>query len=142
MLRSSINNLLHTQNSDIILDYKMSVFLEGVCVGERERERERERANLCSQALHKTNIHNYTSIAKPSLEHNTHTSSHRKPATSKSQCKHIATPKPKIQPFEHPKLETKILSFLTPPNPNQNPFFFQIIKLQKENQIPKPVNRP
>ena len=42
MLRSSINNLLHTQNSDIILDYKMSVFLEGVCVGERERERERE----------------------------------------------------------------------------------------------------
>ena len=31
MLRSSINNLLHSQNSDIILDYKMSVFLEGVC---------------------------------------------------------------------------------------------------------------
>ena len=32
MLRSSINNLLHTQNYDIILNYKMSVFLEGVRV--------------------------------------------------------------------------------------------------------------
>ena len=77
-------------------------------------------------------------LHKHYIKHSTHTSSHRKPKTPKFQRKNIATPKPKIQPFECPKLKTKILSFLHPQNPNQNPFFFQIIKPQNETKSPNP----
>ena len=77
-------------------------------------------------------------LHKHYIKHSTHTSSHRKPKTPKFQRKNIATPKPKIQPFERPKLKKKNPFFLTPPNPNQNPFFFQIIKLQKETKSPNP----
>ncbi|KAK4577545.1 hypothetical protein RGQ29_027890 [Quercus rubra] len=65
-------------------------------------------------------------------QHSAHTSSHRKPEAPKSQHKNIATPKPKIQPFEHPKLETKIISFLHPQTQIKIPPFSKSLNPKKK----------
>ena len=71
-------------------------------------------------------------LHKHYIKHITHTSNHRKPEAQKSQHKNIAISKPKIQHFEHPKLETKILSFFHPQTQIKIPSFSKSLNPKKK----------